>query len=70
MRARCQGLAIEAFMIALAADAPSAIVGGSAQAQVTIDVTNATNSGITKSVSLGSSPRGSAVTTMPNAITE
>jgi hypothetical protein len=26
MRARCQGLAIEAFMIALAADAPRATV--------------------------------------------
>jgi hypothetical protein len=45
----------------------------SAQAQVTLDVTRkstVTNSCITKSVSLGSSPRGSAVTIVPNATTE
>jgi hypothetical protein len=36
MRARCQGLAIEAFMIALAADAAQAIVNAASTSRASI----------------------------------
>ena len=65
MPRKCVCVALIATIFALAASR-------SAQAQVTVDVTkvNCDHSCITKSVSPDSSPRGSAVTIVPNATTE